>query len=76
MTRTYYEVLNEADEPATKRQAALYGTARYGYRSRVVAELICPDNCAVCERHADGANDWAGRTVSYRLSDGRLVRCL
>lgn len=76
MTRTYYECLNSDDKPATPRQAANLGTPRYGYRSRIVAELNCPAGCDVCERHTDGSADWAGRMVSYRTDDGRLVRVI
>ena len=72
MTRTYYEVLGDDGKPATPRQRAAYGTAKYGYATRTAAELACPDNAMVCERHTDGSNDWAGRTVSFRGHDGML----
>lgn len=72
MTRTYYECIDDTDKPATPRQRARLGTPAYGYKSRVIAELNCPDGCSVRERHTDGRNDWAGRVVSCRLSDGTL----
>lgn len=73
-TRTYYEILNAAGKPAIKAQAMKLGTPRYGYGSRVIAELHCPNECAVRERFADDSDDWSGSTVSARLSDGTLVR--
>lgn len=73
-TRTYYEILNDTGLPAIKAQASKLGTPRYGYASRVVAELHCPNECDVCERFSDGCDDWSGRTVSSRLSDGTLIR--
>ena len=75
MTTTYYECIKLDDgQPATKRQLRLYGTAGYGYKSRVAAELNCPVGCVVRERHSDGADDWSGRIVSIRLSTGELHR--
>ena len=74
MTITYYEILNDAMQPATPKQARLYGTPAYGYRSRIRAELACPNDCSIGERHTDGVYDWSGRIVSYRLPDGQLVR--
>lgn len=74
MTRTYYECINDEGKPATPRQARKYGTAQYGYASRIRAELNCPAGCSVQERHEDGSNDWSGRFVSMRLMDGTLRR--
>ena len=75
MPYTYYEVTNDEGKPATVRQQRLLGRAGYGYKNRVVAELNCPNGCAVNERHCDNSNDWSGRVVSYRLSTGELVHC-
>lgn len=74
MTRTYYECLNEAGKPATPRQTRAYGTPAYGYRSRVLAELSCPNGCVVAERHENKDNDWAGCIVSMRTHEGHLIR--
>ena len=76
MVRTYYEVLNDDDKPATSRQRAALGTDAYGYTSRVRAELACPDGCTVYERHQSGADDWRGRAVSMRLTTGQLMRLI
>lgn len=73
-TSTYYECLGENDQPATKRQRTKKGTAEYGYRSRVVAELNCPPGATVWERYTDGMQDWGGRIVSIRTVEGYLER--
>ena len=72
MTTTYYECIDDLGMPATTRQRQLYGSPRYGYRSRIVAELNCPDGASVRERHTDGRDDWSGRVVSWRMSNGTL----
>ena len=72
MPTTYYEVIGDDGKPCTPRQRRAYGTPRYGYKSRVVAELNCPDGASVRERHTDGSNDWSGRIVSWRMSSGQL----
>ena len=72
MAHTYYEVLDIHGNPATARQEALYGTAKYGYATRTGAERACPNGGAVHERHTDGSDSWAGRVVSYRGHDGWL----
>ena len=74
MTTTYYEIIDDAGEPATPRQRTLFGTPRYGYTHRLRAELACPAGCAVYERHSDGGADWGGRCVATRDTDGTLRR--
>ena len=74
MTRTYYEIINDDDKPATPRQARKYGTVVYGYQSRIRAELACPAGCAVRVRYEDGSNDWSGHIVSLRTIEGDLQR--
>lgn len=76
MTRIYYECINDDGKPATPTQARKLGTAKYGYPSRVRAELMCPNGCSIRERHCEGSNDWSGRLVSMRCHDGMLVSFL
>lgn len=76
MTRTYYEAVDANEQPANARQRAALGTPRYGYTSRVRAELACPDEGTVYERHQSGSDDWRGRAVSIRLSTGVLMRLI
>lgn len=74
MARTYYECIDDNGKPATPTQARKYGTVKYGYPTRVRAELMCPNGCSVQERHEDGSNDWSGRVVSMRTCEGSLLR--
>lgn len=74
MTRTYYEIVNDDDQPATKAQTRKLGTPQYGYASLVRAELMCPNGCAVRVRYDDGTNDWSGHVVALRTVEGRLER--
>lgn len=71
---TYYECLTDEGKPATPRQQKAYGTRAYGYKTRIAAELACPNGCAVGERHSEHGQDWAGRLVSYRTTEGQLIR--
>lgn len=72
--KTYYVCLNDDGRPATPRQRRLLGTEKYGFPTRLAAEMACPNGAHVAERHSEGGNDWAGRMLSLRLSDGTLQR--
>lgn len=68
--RTYYTIVDAEDRPATARQRRLHGTRQYGYATLWQALHILnrwgQSGWAIVERHEDGWNDWAGRTLTVK----------
>lgn len=63
MSSTYYVHIDTEGRPIGPR-AQFHGTRKYGYGDLSQAIRECPENARIEERHADGASDWAGRTIN------------
>jgi hypothetical protein len=72
MTITYYVHIDDNGQPTGPR-AKLLGTPAYGYKTQYQAILNCPDEASVEERHCTESDDWAGRIIGFRTSEGHWV---